>query len=133
MFKYSSSIFHHGKIRIRPHYNSNTRANCITSASLSVNWNEKRKGLPEYKHAKAGEIINNCKMITDVFGAWMDSFPRKMRNVIAVGGDSFFFWKLWNIRKTSSFQRKLPTDLLIVFLSIYHWLNFWSLLQKTDT
>jgi hypothetical protein len=90
MFNYSSSIFHHGKIRIRPHYNSNTRANCITSASLSINWNKKRKGVPEYKHAKAGQIINNCKMNTDVFGAWMDSFPRKMRNVIAVGGDPFF-------------------------------------------
>lgn len=81
--------------------------------------------------------VNNNKGWSLVIYNWcilglVGLFSQKYQECITVRVASFFFWKLWNIINVSCFQRELPTDPLQYTSQFFHWLDFWSLLQKTD-
>lgn len=69
--------------------------------------------------------------VEDLGDSWLSNFPKKVRGLVSVG-IAAVLWTLWKTRNDACFQRKSVTEPTSVLFQIYHWIYFWSGMQKED-
>lgn len=68
-----------------------------------------------------------CKV--EDFSSWVESFPKKVRQVDAVGAAEVFL-SLWKARNAATFRHDYPHDPSVIFYLVSYWMSFWAGLQK---
>ena len=66
-----------------------------------------------------------------MFGAWLGSFPKKLKN-IALLGAAITVWAIWLHRNDLVFKTKTISSPLQVIYTVAHWLRAWAVLQKVE-
>lgn len=68
---------------------------------------------------------------TQLFGTWLTSFDKNMRNMMMVGAAAVI-WAIWKTRNKACFDNILPKDPIEVVYLVGNLIKSWAILQKLE-